>query len=92
MKGMTVNYTVYAPTPDTEEEVKDLFYDDLQDAVPVGDVLIVAGDVNARPSPLDMTTWHILGRFALCTQCANGDRLVNFASTSRRVVSSTRLR
>ncbi len=53
LKGTTMNLTVvavYAPTLDAAEEVKDSFYDDLQDAVdrvPAGDMLIVAGDWNA---------------------------------------------
>ncbi len=37
---------VHAPTLGSEEETKDSFYDDIQDAVdrvPVGDMLIVAG-------------------------------------------------
>ncbi len=43
------------------------FYDDLQDAVgrvPTGDMLIVAGDWNARPGPVDtacpgqVCSWH----------------------------------
>ncbi len=32
----------------------------------------------------------ILGKFAIGPRCANGDRLVNFASANRLVVSSTR--
>ncbi len=53
-------------------------------------MLIVAGDWNARLGPVDPATQHILGKFAVFTRCANGDRLVNFDSANRFVVSSTR--
>ncbi len=82
---------VYVPTLDAAEEAKDSFYDDLQDAVgrvPAGDMLIVTGDWHARPGPFYPATRQILGKF--CTRCSNGDRLVNFASANRLVVSSTR--
>ncbi len=62
---------VYVPTLDAAEETKDSFYDDLQDAVgrvPSGDMLIVAGDWNARPGPFYPATRHILGKF--CTGCS----------------------
>ncbi len=52
-----------------------------------GDMLIVAGDWNARPGPVDMATQH----FALGPRCANGGRLVHFASANRLAVSSPRL-
>ncbi len=97
LKGTTVNLTVvgvYVPTRDTVEEAKDSFYDDLQDGIDrfeAGEMLIVAGDWNARPGHVDTTTWHILCKFAVDTRCANGDRLVNFASANRLVVSSTHI-
>ncbi len=59
------------------------------DRVIARDMLIVTGDWNARPDPEDMTTQHILGRFDLSTRCTNGDRLVNFASANRLLVSNT---
>ncbi len=53
-------------------------------------MLIVTGDWNPRTGPVDTATRHILGKFAVGTRCANGDRLVNFASSNCLVVSSTR--
>ncbi len=47
------------------------FYDDLRDAVgrgPAGNMLIVAGDWNARPSPVDAATWHILDKLPVGTK------------------------
>ncbi len=44
---------------DAAEEAKDSFYDDLQDAVgrvPAGNMLVIAGDWNARPGPVDAAT------------------------------------
>ncbi len=69
------------------------FYADLQDAVgrfPAGNILIVAGDWNARRSPVDAATWHILDKLEVGTRWANGDHLVNFALANHLVGSSTR--
>ncbi len=43
-------------------------------------MLIVVGDSNARPGSVGMATRRILGKFALGTRCAYGDRLVHFSS------------
>ncbi len=57
LKATTVNLTVvavYAPTLNAAEKARGAFYDDLRDAVgrvPARDMLIVAGDWNARPGP-----------------------------------------
>ncbi len=59
IKGTTVNRTVvsvYASTLNAAEEAKDAFNDALQDAVDrflAGDMLIVGGDWNARPGPVN---------------------------------------
>ncbi len=47
-------------------------------------MLVVAGDWNSRPGPVDMATRYILGKFALGPRCGSGDRLVNIASTNQR--------
>ncbi len=62
LKGTKMNLTiiaVYVPTLDAAEETKYSFYDDLQDAVgvvPAGNMVIVAGDWNARHGPVDAAT------------------------------------
>ncbi len=43
---------------------------------------------NAGPGPVDTATRHILGKFAVGTRCADGDRLLNFAPANHLVVSS----
>ncbi len=58
--------------------------------LPTGDILIVAGDWNARTGPVDDTSRHELGSFGLGTRCSNGERLVNFATDNRLVVTNTR--
>ena len=96
LKGQISNIsviTVYAPTLIADEVDKARFYADLQtlvDSVPSRDVLIVAGDWNARTGPADDATRHILGRFALGDRCDNGERLVSFADANRLVVTNTR--
>ncbi len=74
LKGTTLKLTVipvYVPTPDAAEATKYSFNDDLQDAVggvPAGNMLVVAGNWNARPGPVDAATypgqvdsWHEVG-------------------------------
>ena len=95
-KGRPFNLTVvsvYAPTLPSDTSVKDEFYQQLQsviDEVPRNDVLVIAGDWNARVGPADDATRHILGKFGLGQRCENGERLINFAGLNRMFVSSTR--
>ncbi len=73
--------------------MKDGFYADLQYAVqevPYSDILVVAGDWNARAGPADENTRHTLSRYALGDRCANGDRPVYFAAANRLGVTNTR--
>ncbi len=86
---------IYVRMLAAEEEAKGSFNDGLQDAIDSaasGDMLIVAGDWNARPSPADVATRHILGNVMLRTRYANGVCLVNFAWANRLAVSSTRFK
>ncbi|CAI9720548.1 Hypothetical predicted protein [Octopus vulgaris] len=95
LKGQISNVSViavYAPTLNADDADKMRFYADLQAAVdvPSSDVLIVAGDWNARTGPADDTTRRILGRFAQGARCDNSERLVSFAEANRLNVTNTR--
>ena len=87
--------SVYAPTLPAEASAKDLFYDQLQDTVsqvPNGDLLIIAGDWNARPGKADDNNRHIIGKFSIGKRCENGDRLLRFGDRNDLFVASTRFR
>ena len=95
-KGTITNMTVvavYAPTLNSDDTVKDDFYAQLQatiDRTPQRDLMLVAGDWNARTGPSDEFTQHIIGKYTIGQRCDNGDRLVNFAALNRLVVTNTR--
>ena len=95
-KGHPFNLTVvsvYAPTLPSDTSIKDEFYCQLQDVVnevSKRDILIIAGDWNARTGQADDYTRHILGKFGLGQRCDNGDRLINFADANRMFIASTR--
>ena len=88
-KGHPFNISVvavYAPTLAADPCDKDEFYGQLQAAVNEvsrQDVLIVAGDWNARTGPGDNNTRHVLGKFGLGERC-------DFALLNRLCVTNTR--
>ena len=96
LKGQPFNFTVisvYAPTLQSSEEEKDAFYGELQstlDDIHRSDILVVAGDWNARTGPCDDSTRHVLGKFGLGQRCENGTRLVSFAGFNRLCVCNTK--
>ena len=96
LKGEVLNLTiiaVYAPTLQSSDDSKDEFYSSLQNAVssvPSQDMLIVAGDWNARVGPTDPSLRHIVGKFSVGDKCANGDRLITFAANNHLTVANTR--
>ncbi|KAL4154352.1 hypothetical protein QTP88_000231 [Uroleucon formosanum] len=82
----------YAPTEDQEEEVKNIFYEDLErlfDSLPNNCIKIIAGDLNAqvgkeqflRPT-IGQESWHSVSN-------DNGLRLVGFAESKNLIISST---
>lgn len=96
LRGAIANISVvavYAPTLNAADVDKEQFYHKLQttvDGIPSNDILVVAGDWNARTGPATETVRRVLGRFALGRRCDNGERLVNFAASNRLVVMNTR--
>ncbi len=58
--------------------------------MPAGDILVVVGDWNSHTGRAEETSRQVLGNFGLGTRCASGDRLVNFATDNRLVVTNTR--
>ncbi|MES9976207.1 MAG: reverse transcriptase domain-containing protein [Candidatus Thiodiazotropha sp.] len=95
-KGKPFNITVisvYAPTLSADNSVKEEYYEALQQVVsgvPNRDILIIAGDWNARTGPPDDNTRGIIGKFGMGQRCDNGERLVNFASYNNMVIANTR--
>lgn len=82
----------YAPTEEKEDEVKDMFYKDLDnvcDMVPNNKVKILLRDLNAKIGQ-EVIYRPTIGRESLHkVSNNNGTRLFNFSMTRNMVVSST---
>ena len=83
----------YAPTDCSSDAVKDGFYQRLHDllrTIPRSDVVILAGDLNARVGRLSADESHLGGCFGLeCSRSDNGERLLSLCSEHRLFLSST---
>lgn len=95
IKGKFFNITIingHAPTEDKDDDVKDVFYENLQKAYnnsPARDIKIVLGDFNAKVGQ-ETVYRQTVGINALHnTTNENGTRLVDFAVTNNMVVAST---
>ena len=84
--------SVYAPTLDSDDAVKDSFYDILDSTIhrtPHDDKLIILGDFNARVGK-DQHLWEgILGRHGIGNMNSNGLRLLSLCSEHNMVVTNT---
>ena len=70
----------YAPTEEVEEEVKDRFYNSLQkamDDIPKHDVLLLAGDMNARVGADNTNHERVRGTHGEGVMNGNGERFVS---------------
>ena len=85
-------FSIYAPTEEADDHVKDVFYSDLEnfvDKTPKYDVKIILGDFNAKIGK-DPNYADITGLNSLHDQSNNnGERIIDFAVSKSLVVSST---
>ncbi|XP_020630998.1 craniofacial development protein 2-like [Orbicella faveolata] len=82
----------YAPIEDAEEADKDAFYDQLQavtDEVPTPDLLMVLGDLNARPGNNNIGRDRVMGKHGIGTINDNGERLCHFCDKNNMVIGGT---
>ena len=82
----------YAPTEDADEADKDAFYDQLQavtDEVPTHDLVMVLGDLNARPGNNNIGRDRVMGKHGIGTINDNGERLCHFCEENNMVIRGT---
>ena len=82
----------YAPTEDAEEADKDAFYDQLQavtDEVPTHNLLMVLGDLNARPGSNNTGRDRVMGKYGIGTINDNGERLCHFCDENDMFIGGT---
>ena len=82
----------YAPTEDSEEGLKDSFYDSLEEMLartPKNDQLVVMGDLNARVGR-DSEAWGgVIGRHGEETKTRSGQRLLSVCAANELVILNT---
>ena len=95
IKGRFFNYSLinmHAPTNDSEEEAKDMFYELLErayDACPNHDVKLVMGDANAKVGR-EAVYQPTIGRYSVHESTnENGLRLIDFAAGRQMAIKST---
>ncbi len=96
---LTINGTIkthiistYAPTETNSDSTKDSFYNQLQhtlDSIPQTEVIILAGDFNARIG-VDRSGWEgTMGRFGHGEINDNGLRLLSFATSNNLIIGNS---
>lgn len=82
----------YSPTNEAEEEVKDDWYNKLQDTVskvPPHDTLLITGDMNAKIGPYNPNYDRVIGKHGCGEMNENGERLADFCLENNCVVGGT---
>ena len=83
---------VYAPTEDSTEEEKDVFYEQLQavlNKTHKHDIKIVMGDFNAKVGKYEESRREIMGRHGVGTMNNNGEKVINFCEQNNLVITGT---
>ncbi|VDP75021.1 unnamed protein product [Schistosoma mattheei] len=92
-EGITMNITqCYAPTNDSNDDIKDQFYGRLQSIIAEcqrRDLTILMGDLNAKVGIDDTGYEDIMGRHGLGERNENGERFVNFCVFNKLVIGGT---
>ncbi|VDO94057.1 unnamed protein product [Schistosoma margrebowiei] len=82
----------YAPTNDSNDDVKDQFYDRLQSIIEIctrKDLIILMGDLNAKVGIENTGYEDIMGRHGLGERKENGERFANLCAFNKLVRGST---
>lgn len=86
----------YAPTDCSSDIMKDQFYDELNNLIlraPSTDLVVLAGDFNARVGRLNSEELHLGGTHGLDSiRNDNGDRLLSLCADHRLFITSTNFR
>ena len=82
----------YAPTNDSEEEMKDEFYNQLQtilDKCPERDVTILMGDFNAKVGEDNTGYEEVMGTHGLGEMSENGERFADTCALNKLVIGGS---
>ena len=94
-KGRHNNLTViqcYAPINESEDKIKDAFYDQLQPEIISSsnhDILIVMDDLNAKVGNENTGLERVMGKHGCGCMNNNGERLVDICSLNNLVIGGT---
>ena len=93
--GKHINITIiqcYAPTNDSDEITKGIFYDQLQaelEETPQHDMKIIMGDLNAKVGSNNKNYDRAMGREGCGIMNENGERLLELCTTYNLVIGGT---
>ncbi|VDP05607.1 unnamed protein product [Schistosoma margrebowiei] len=92
-EGITMNIIqCYAPTNDSNDDIKDQFYERLQSIIekcPRKDFTILLGDLNAKVGIDNTESEDIMGRHGLGQRNGNGERFANLYAFNKLVIGGS---